>query len=97
VSYGLIGSSLVGTLCASDYKFPQNQQVAENKIIVTADGLCRRMTPREYERLQGFPDDWTKTLGARNNQRYKQLGNAITVNVAEWIGQQLVKVEDGQL
>ena len=95
MSYGLIGSSLVGTLCASDYKFPQNQQVAENKIIVTADGLCRRMTPREYERLQGFPDDWTASQS--DSQRYRQMGNAVTVNVAEWIGQQLVKVEDGQL
>ena len=92
MSYGLIGSSLVGTLCASDYKFPQNQQVAENKIVITADGLCRTMTPIEYERLQGFPDDWTKALGMRNNQRYKQMGNAVTVNVIESIGQQLGKV-----
>ena len=94
MSYGLIGSSLVGTLCASDYKFPQNQQVAENKIVVTVDGLCRRMTPIEYERLQGFPDGWTQALGIRNNQRYKQMGNAVTVNVIESIGQQLEKVSN---
>lgn len=89
MTYRLIGSSLVGTLCASDYKFPQQQQVAENKIVLTENGLCRRMTPIEYERLQGFPDGWTEFQQARNNQRYKQMGNAVTVNVIESIGQQL--------
>lgn len=32
---GIIGSDIVGALCASDYKFPQNQQLDENKMIVT--------------------------------------------------------------
>lgn len=40
----------------------------------------RRLTPTECERLQGFPDDWT--LGS-DTQRYKQCGNAVTVNVVE--------------
>lgn len=43
----------------------------------------RRLTPMECERLQGFPDGWTE--GQSNIQRYKQLGNAVTVNVAQWI------------
>ena len=30
----LLGSNIVGALCASDYKFPQNQQLSENKMIV---------------------------------------------------------------
>lgn len=38
----------------------------------------RRLTPRECERLQGFPDDWT--AGVSDTQRYKQCGNAVTVN-----------------
>ncbi len=41
----------------------------------------RRLTPRECERLQGFPDDWT--AGASDTQRYKMCGNAVTVNVVE--------------
>jgi DNA (cytosine-5)-methyltransferase 1 len=39
----------------------------------------RRMTPLEFERLQGFPDSWTE--GISDTQRYKCLGNAVTVNV----------------
>ena len=41
----------------------------------------RRLTPKECERLQGFPDDWTE--GISDTQRYKCLGNAVTVNVIE--------------
>ena len=43
----------------------------------------RRLTPVECERLQGFPDDWTN--GVSDTQRYKQLGNAVTVNVIKKI------------
>lgn len=39
----------------------------------------RRLTPMECERLQGFPDGWTG--GVSDTQRYKTLGNAVTVNV----------------
>jgi DNA (cytosine-5)-methyltransferase 1 len=52
----------------------------------------RRLTPTECERLQGFPDGWTAD-GSNGPQadsaRYKQLGNAVTVNVAHWIGHQI--------
>lgn len=43
----------------------------------------RRLTPVECERLQGFPDRWTE--GISDTQRYKTLGNAVTVNVIEHI------------
>jgi len=44
----------------------------------------RKLTPTECERLQGFPDGWTK--GVSDTQRYKMLGNAVTTNVVEYIG-----------
>ena len=47
----------------------------------------RRLTPVECERLQGFPDNWTDVVA--DTHRYKQMGNAVTVNVIEWIGQRL--------
>ena len=47
----------------------------------------RRLTPTECERLQGFPDGWT--LGS-DTQRYKQCGNAVTVNVIEAIAKRLL-------
>ena len=43
----------------------------------------RRLTPLECERLQGFPDNWTASQTDR--QRYRQMGNAVAVPVAEWI------------
>ena len=43
----------------------------------------RKLTPIECERLQGFPDNWTK--GVSDTRRYNQLGNAVTVNVVEAI------------
>jgi DNA (cytosine-5)-methyltransferase 1 len=53
----------------------------------------RRLTPRECERLQGFPDDWT--VSQSDTQRFKQMGNAVTVNVIEWIGKRLMEANDG--
>ena len=43
------------------------------------DGVIRRLTPVECERLQGFPDGWTD--GFSDSQRYKMMGNAVTTNV----------------
>lgn len=43
----------------------------------------RKLTPIECERLQTFPDDWTKCIS--NTQRYKALGNSWTVDVVSHI------------
>lgn len=51
----------------------------------------RRLTPTECERLQGFPDGWTS--GFSDTQRYKMMGNAVTINVIEAIGKKLNSVE----
>ena len=51
---------------------------------VMFDGLSiRRLTPTECERLQSFPDGWTDSVS--DTQRYKTLGNAVTVNVVKAI------------
>ena len=49
----------------------------------------RRLTPTECCRLQGFPDDWNDNVS--DTQRYCQMGNAVTVNVVEWIGKRIIK------
>lgn len=58
----------------------------------------RRLTPRECERLQGFPDDWTlydsEGKEISDSARYRMLGNAVCVNVAEWIGKLIVEKGD---
>jgi len=84
--------SVIGTLQARDYKGVGNQYVEENKLVVSdneqsndnvEDSIVRRLTPTECERLQGFPDGWTD--GQSDTNRYKQMGNAVTVNVAQWV------------
>lgn len=50
----------------------------------------RRLTPVECERLQGFPDNWT--AGISDTQRYKTLGNAVTVNVIKAIAENFNKI-----
>ena len=49
----------------------------------------RRLTPVECERLQAFPDGWTKELS--DTQRYKVLGDAVTVNVIEFLGKRILR------
>jgi len=60
---------------------------AQDKHGVAIDSKIRRLTPVECSRLQGFPDDWNDCCS--DSQRYKQMGNAITVNVAEEIFRKL--------
>jgi len=50
----------------------------------------RYLTPKECERLQGFPDGWTE--GVSDTQRYKLLGNAVTTNVIQFLGERLLEV-----
>lgn len=53
------------------------------------DGFnIRRLTPLECERLQGFPDGWTE--GFIDTQRYKMMGNAVTVNVVKAVIKKLL-------
>jgi DNA (cytosine-5)-methyltransferase 1 len=58
----------------------------------------RRLTPRECERLQGFPDDWTNVSRngkpAPDGPRYKAIGNSMAVPVMRWIGQRIQMVEN---
>lgn len=69
--------------------------------------VVRRLTPKECERLQGFPDDWTNigewvdSKGKKHKDadgpRYKALGNSIALPFWEWMARRIVKKlkEDG--
>ena len=77
---------LASTLGASDYKEPQ----------AVLFGLVRRLTPKECERLQGFPDDWTKipyrgkdAENCPDGPRYAACGNSMAVPVMHWIGKRI--------
>lgn len=54
---------------------------------ILEDVRVRKLTPREYARLQGFDDSFEFVVS--NTQLYKQFGNAVTVNVAEAIANQI--------
>ena len=103
---GLQGTRQVATtLRATDYKGTHNN-VRELSRTVRGSGIAsphgskqnwdsyalggqiRRLTPTECERLQGFPDGWTE--GVSDTQRYKCLGNAVTVNVIQVIAERLL-------
>lgn len=62
---------------------------------VASAHAVRRLTPRECERLQGFPDDWTRYrpdgTEIANTHRYRMMGNAVTVTVAEWLARRIRK------
>lgn len=77
---------------------PQNQGGVFEEVTPTLNGDPRLMTgvrrlmPVECERLQGFPDGWTD--GQSDSARYRQLGNAVCVPVAEWIGRRIVTAKE---
>ena len=71
-----------GTLDANYYKGLANQE----RPGVKEGARIRRLTPVECERLQGFHDGWT--IGS-DTQRYKQCGNAVTVNVVQAVMERL--------
>lgn len=68
-----------------------------SRTYVSYDDAVRRLTPTECEGLQGFPVGWTTNVGAspirpadEDSLRYKALGNAVSVPVAQWIAKRLM-------
>lgn len=64
-------------------RIPEHQMMVQHYNV-------RRLTPVECERLQGFPDGWTSPES--DSARYRMLGNAVCVPVAEWIGKRIMEV-----
>jgi DNA (cytosine-5)-methyltransferase 1 len=67
---------------------------------VLTPSQVRRLTPRECERLQGFPDDYTlidyRGKPAPDGNRYKVLGNSMAVPVMRWLGERIMLVSNNQ-
>lgn len=80
-------------------------QPQQSNTLTTSDNLgvlvddesirIRKLTPKEYRRLQGFTDEQFEKAAAvnSNSQLYKQAGNAVTVNVVEEIGKHIMSIE----
>jgi len=90
----------VGTLCSDTHPGAYSGQDAyTGRLVPVADDagqVVRRLTVREVERLQGFPDDWTQIpwRGKPADQcpdgpRYKACGNSMAVPVIRWLAQRI--------
>jgi len=81
---------------------PQSSEVTQQVgAVYQASMAVRRLTPRECERLQGFPDDHTlipwrgkEAALCPDGPRYKALGNSMAVPVMRWIGERIRMVNE---
>lgn len=84
--YGIAEYPTSGTIRAG--RIPEHEMVLNH-----TEMAVRRLTPRECERLQGFPDDWTLVLvrgkPAADGPRYKAIGNSMAVPVMAFIGRRI--------
>ena len=72
-------------------QFDQGDTRATTIITEQPNMAVRRLTPLECERLMGWPDNWTD--GQADSHRYKQCGNGVASPVAQWIAEQLLKID----
>ena len=70
----------------------------QSHLVVYPDGRIRTLTPVEWERLSGFPDDWTagvmedkkgQLVPIPDAARMKMCGNCVHLDTGEWIGERL--------
>ena len=89
--------NVIGALQASNGGHVNNQTVRQDKLIIS-DKLVRRLTPRECERLQGFPDDYTAfgydDKPISDSARYAAIGNSVAIPCVEFIMRRIAEVEN---
>lgn len=74
------------------------------KTLICDSNKIRKITPIECERLQGFPENYTKipfkgklSEKSSRNKRYKACGNSMTVPVVQWIGKRIKKINESRI
>ena len=94
------GGDIARTLSARYDSSPCADRGMDVVAFQSSQSGVRRLTPRECERLQGFPDDYTAipwrgkpAAECPDGPRYKALGNSMAVPVMRWIGQRIQMVE----
>lgn len=87
--------------------FPDNLDAPARTMLTSESGVSRTthviedfktkklrlLTPKECERINGFPDDWTN-IGMSDKKRYFMMGNALVVGVIERIGKEIENIID---
>ena len=88
VATDLYNGSITGDVAATIGTRGSSQNASGQTVM--SNMAVRRLTPRECERLQGFPDDWTLISDkTADGPRYKALGNSMAVPVMRWIGKRI--------
>jgi DNA (cytosine-5)-methyltransferase 1 len=92
-------STVTPTDVAGSVRTKPPGSIENSSTTIAQQGMAvRRLTPRECERLQGFPDDYTlieyRGKLAADGPRYKSLGNSMAVPVMRWIGQRIAAVHE---
>ncbi len=103
VAHAAVACCVAPTITAGNdpSRSPQSSEVTQQVAAVHAASMTvRRLTPRECERLQGFPDDWTmipyrgkSPEDCPDGPRYKALGNSMACNCMAWIGERIAAYE----
>lgn len=90
-AYGTKWNGNASAFNGSLFVFQQHQSPPGHQggTVVAHPHTVRRLTTTECERLQGFPDGWTE--GFADTVRYRMLGNAVGVPVAQWIGERILQ------
>lgn len=95
--------------CEGSMPFPDNLDAPARTMLTSESGVSRTthviedfktkklrlLTPKECERINGFPDDWTNT-GMSDKKRYFMMGNALVVGVIERIGKEIEKIIENE-
>jgi DNA (cytosine-5)-methyltransferase 1 len=73
----------------------ENHNENRATVLVTSKHKVRRLTPKECERLMGWPDDHTRWADdgteLKDSARYRMIGNGIVAPVAQWLCENIVK------
>ena len=90
--------SRTGTVLTSPYKY--SSKIVQKVKPIQSEMLVRKLTPLECERLQGFPDNWTRISWngkpeseCPDGHRYKACGNSMAVPVIRWLGERIEAVD----
>lgn len=71
-------------------KWNGNAAANNGSLFFAQNGRLRRLSPKECERLMGFPDDYTLLPNCKDTQRYQAIGNSWAVPVIKWIMKRLL-------
>ena len=93
ISEEMLGAYLEGNLTAEEVTYVDSALQTDELLKgivdeVNRDGI-RRMTPREWARLQGFPDSFI--IGVADASAYKQFGNSVAVPAIQATGEEIIK------